>query len=405
MLLNEIHESVTAMLAKLVAAGEYRVYISNYVAQLQQELADRLESQHCLLASSGTAALEIALRGGGVGPGDEVVLSAYDYPGNFWAIDRVGATPVLVDTLPNSWRISLEQLQLALQNSPKCKAVIASHLHGEMQDVVSLRRLCDQYERLFIEDCCQALGAKIGEHPAGSYGDVAVVSFGGGKLLSAGRGGGMLTSIPELAQRCRIAAGAGSGPYLMSEVQAAIVLAQLPWLNQINEQCCEYFLAVNRLFESKATDAIGWHLPYLDQLQAKQSALYQAGWLLGPSNRSVEPDQRQASRPSTREQKTRVPKTALSMEPEGDIFSSAISQIMDQAEALDVGHRRYSVGRGFPGFHRRSKRRCRVLTELTNVSATVARTLVVHHRVALEEQIRPDELALELLQGMTYSKG
>ena len=95
--------------------------------------------QHAWLCSSGTIAVELALRGLKVGPGDEVILAAYDFPGNFRAIEAIGARPVLVDLAPGTWTIDVEQVAAAI--SPRTKAIIVSHLHGSLADMRRLRRI------------------------------------------------------------------------------------------------------------------------------------------------------------------------------------------------------------------------------------------------------------------------
>lgn len=179
-----------------------------------------------LLANSGTSALELRLKSIGVSPGDEVILSGYDYPGNFWVIEQLECTPVLIDVSPESVEVNIDALQRA--RSSKTKACIVSHLHGRLQRVDQIRR-ADDCSITLIEDACQALGAFIDGRPTTSFGHMATLSFGGSKVISAGRGGAV-TRNERLFQRAKIASGAGSA-YSLSELSAAIVAEQLSILS------------------------------------------------------------------------------------------------------------------------------------------------------------------------------
>ncbi|MFG0291182.1 MAG: DegT/DnrJ/EryC1/StrS family aminotransferase, partial [Rhodopirellula sp. JB044] len=183
--------------------------------------ADRIQRDvNVRLCSSGSAAVELSLRGVGVKPGDEVIVAAYDYPGNFRTIELLGGKPVLVDVRANGVTIdpaSLEQIQ-----SDSVRAVIVSHLYGELADVLSIRKICDERGWHLIEDACQVPGAgwrsntgngsdspegsqetDAGFVPVGALADVVAYSFGGSKLLSAGNGGAVVTRDPRVAARLK----------------------------------------------------------------------------------------------------------------------------------------------------------------------------------------------------------
>ena len=90
---DQIRESIIAS----IDDGDWGAYHGRYTSQLSDQLQQWLSIDHALLCCSGTVAVELALRGVGVSAGDEVVLAAYDFPGNFRAIEAIGATPVLID--------------------------------------------------------------------------------------------------------------------------------------------------------------------------------------------------------------------------------------------------------------------------------------------------------------------
>src|SRR3954468_1153151 len=121
-------EGVRAALEAAYADGSWGRYDGGHVQRLQERLAFENGAQYALVCGSGTFAVELALRALKVGPGDEVVLAAYDYGGNFLSVHAVGAVPVLVDVDPGNWNLAPEHLAEAF--SPSTRAVIVSHLHG-----------------------------------------------------------------------------------------------------------------------------------------------------------------------------------------------------------------------------------------------------------------------------------
>ena len=337
MLKDQISDAVRAAVIQVLADDGFRRYTGSQCERLSEELAQRFSASDVLLCSSGTAALEVALRAAGVGPGDEVLMSAYDYPGNFWAIERVGAKPLLIDIEPNGWRITADQLTQAWDDSPApaLKAMVVSHLHGQLQDIRALRTWCERRGLILIEDACQAVGASLDGKAVGSLSHASILSFGGGKVLSSGRGGALLTSNTIFAQRARVCAGAGSGPYALSELQAATVVAQLPWLNAITEHCRQFFTQL----ASSLQDHSSISCPYANDLP--NTSFYQGGLLSD--------------------------------------YQSATIEVLAAAG--------FPAGVGFAGFHRRSTRRCRCWQPLQNTASVVARTITIHYSAALDSNL------------------
>ena len=372
-LLEQMQSEVEQALRRTVANGDYQRYQGENCSLLCMQLGQLFDGAAILPASSGTAALEIALRAAGIADGDHVMMSAYDYPGNFWAIERVGARPMLLDCQKDDWRIDLNSLEQAREilGSGSAKALIVSHLHARLQPMDAIRSWCDEHEVCLIEDCCQSIDAVENGNRVGSQSDMTVVSFGGGKILSAGRGGALITKNPSLMQRARLAAGAGSGPYGLSELQAAVVVAKLKYLVDITVQCREYFtefgLALQENFNSQDIPEQDMPeqglsplvLPGLDDWP--RSSFYQAG-LLVPMNTSRE---------------------------------LIASKILEHSTVA-------SIGNGFPGLHRRSEKRCSQAA-IVNATKVSARTMVVHHMAALlPNRLPPTQLA-EILSSAILS--
>jgi dTDP-4-amino-4,6-dideoxygalactose transaminase len=152
-------------------------------------------------------------------------LSAYDYSANFLNVLAVGALPVLIDVMPHNWSIDVAHLAAAL--TPATKAVIVSHLHGGLAPMEEIVALTEAHGVPVVEDAAQAAGATVQGRPAGSWGSVGVLSFGGSKLLSAGRGGAVLTGRPDVYQRARVAQFRGNTVGPLSELQAVALQPQL----------------------------------------------------------------------------------------------------------------------------------------------------------------------------------
>lgn len=348
--LQQVTQAIQHAVQAAISDGSYRHYAGRHTAHLTAALAERLAVDHVILTCSGTVAMELALRAAGVSPGDRVLLSAYDYPGNFSAIERVGARPVLVDTELHGWAMDPTVLEIAWKRGGEFKALIASHLHGQLQPAGWLRQRCEAAGLMFIEDACQAVGASLAGRPVGSFGHVATISFGGGKLLSAGRGGAAVTSDNALAQRLKNSFGPGSGSYGLSEVQAAVVAAQLPWLDSL--------LAHTRSFFGQLANALqgapSLSAPYAEHVS--ETSFYQAGLLLA----------------------------------QGGAGSDQLLGESQRLALLDLG---LTAGGGFAGFHRRSPRRCEHVEPLVHTANIAARTLTLHYSTAWATNTPPQTLA------------
>ncbi|HJZ54138.1 MAG TPA: aminotransferase class V-fold PLP-dependent enzyme, partial [Gemmataceae bacterium] len=211
---------VQAALAAAVASGAWGQYHGEHVRGLEAELAAFHAVLHVLTCASGTLAVEAALRALRVGPGDEVVMAAYDYESNFLSTHAIGARPVLIDVAPHNWNLDPANLESAF--TPQTKAVICSHLHGGMVPMREVMEIAGKHGIGVVEDAAQAPGATVQGRPAGTWGDVGTLSFGGSKLLCAGRGGAMLFRDGQLHQRAKVWLHRGLQQWApLSELQAA----------------------------------------------------------------------------------------------------------------------------------------------------------------------------------------
>lgn len=224
---------VAEELLALLASGDWARYQSVALQRLRDAIAETIGVRHVRLVCSGSAAIELALRGCGLGlpqrsaaeqrvaEPQEVICPALDYPGNVRAVRLLGAEPVLVDCLPGGWTIDPEAVVAA--GTPRTVAVIASHLYGEIAEVATLRDLCDRRGWLLIEDVCQMPGGQLNGRPLGTFGHVAAWSFGGSKPLTAGCGGAITTDDDRIAQRLATHCDRPSDAYPLSPLQATVL--------------------------------------------------------------------------------------------------------------------------------------------------------------------------------------
>jgi perosamine synthetase len=225
-------EAIREAMQSAYRDGSWGRYHGGHVARLEQRLAEMHQVAHVLTCGSGTFAVELALRALKVGPGHEVVMAAYDYSGNFLSVHAVGARPVLVDVDADNWNFAPENLAAAF--GPATRAVLVSHLHGGLVPMREIMAMAERQGVAVIEDAAQAPGARVQGRTAGSWGDIGILSFGGSKLLTAGRGGALLTRHASVAQRARLWLQRGNHLCPLSELQAAVLLPQLDRLAERN---------------------------------------------------------------------------------------------------------------------------------------------------------------------------
>ena len=225
-------ESVLQALQEAYHNGSWGKYQGNYVRQLEQRLGEYHDVAFVATCGSGTYAVEVALRALKIGASDEVVLAAYDYPGNFLSVHAVGAMPVLAEISADNWNLNLAGVAQAI--GPATRAVIASHLHGGVVPMSEIMAIARAYKLAVIEDAAQMPGAVVQGRKAGTWGDVGILSFGGSKLLTAGRGGAILTRHADVHQRLRRLLHRGNLVCPLSELQACVLLPQLDRLDARN---------------------------------------------------------------------------------------------------------------------------------------------------------------------------
>ncbi|MEO0652742.1 MAG: DegT/DnrJ/EryC1/StrS family aminotransferase, partial [Planctomycetota bacterium] len=217
--------------------------------------AERLQASHAVACASGSAALEIALRGLGIGPGDEVIVPTLTWVATGMAVLQVGARPVFCDVDPTTHNATVESVSRAW--SPRTRAVVCVDFAGVPADVEGLRRLCDERGAGLVEDAAHSFGATHPNgRPVGTDGaaHVATFSFHPAKTITTAEGGLLTTSNAPLAERLRRIRSGGltrdfdgsrggwdclatevGGNFHLNELSAAIGLVQLERVDELLE--------------------------------------------------------------------------------------------------------------------------------------------------------------------------
>ena len=210
-----------------------------HVELFQSEFASYVGTDYAIATSSCTGALHLGLAGIGIGPGDEIILADTNWIATLAPIVYLGATPVLVDITSDIWCIDPDRVSAAI--TPRTKAVIATHLYGNVADIKDLQRICEHHDLWLVEDAAEGVGSRYGVQHVGSMGDFGVFSFHGSKTITTGEGGMIVTDDAELYERTLTLSNHGRSrfesrlfwperigfKYKMSSMQAALGVAQL----------------------------------------------------------------------------------------------------------------------------------------------------------------------------------
>ncbi len=233
---------VQAVVADVIASGRY--IHGPYHAAFETQLAAHTGTPHAVGVANGTDALAIALLAVGCGPGDEVIVAAN--AGGYAAIAAAmtGCSVVYADVSPTNLLMQPEAIGSAL--GPHTRAVVVTHLYGNVADVTAISAICRPRGIAVIEDCAQAIGATDGRNRVGSLGDIAAFSFYPTKNLGAiGDAGALTTADDRLAEkarqlrqygwssRYRISSPSGRNSRL-DELQAAVLGIGLSRIDELN---------------------------------------------------------------------------------------------------------------------------------------------------------------------------
>lgn len=241
---------IDAAIHQVLDSGFY--ILGSEVESFEQEFAAYIGTSHAIGVANGTDAIELALRACGVGAGDAVITVSHTAVATVAAIERTGATPILVDIDPVTFTINInyleETIKKARQNSSvELKAIVPVHLYGHPADIPAIMDMAERYSLYVIEDCAQSHGATLNGRKTGSWGHLAAFSLYPTKNLGAfGDGGVVVTNDADLAQKVNILRQYGWQERYISAIpgvnsrldpmQAAILRVKLRYLDQANYQ-------------------------------------------------------------------------------------------------------------------------------------------------------------------------
>ena len=227
---------------------------SNWIAPLgphvdafESEVADYVGVKQAAALSSGTAALHLALEMLGVKKGDHVFCSDLTFVASANAIRYLNAIPVFIDAEPTSWNMSPSALEKAFE-SVLPKAVIVTDIYGQSADYKLIAEICDKHQTPIIEDAAESLGAEYNRKKCGSFGEMAILSFNGNKIITTSGGGMLLTDRSEFVLRAKKLSTQSREEalhyehaqvgynYRLSNILAALGRAQLKSLDQYVEK-------------------------------------------------------------------------------------------------------------------------------------------------------------------------
>jgi len=232
---------------------------SNWIAPLgphvdafESEVADYIGVKQAAALSSGTAALHLALEMLGVQKGDHVFCSDLTFVASANAIRYLNAIPVFIDAEPTSWNMSPFALEKAFE-SILPKAVIVTDIYGQSADYKLIAEICDKHQTPIIEDAAESLGAEYNRKKCGSFGEMAILSFNGNKIITTSGGGMLLTDRSEFVLKAKKLSTQSREEalhyehtqvgynYRLSNILAALGRAQLKSLDQYVEKRREIF--------------------------------------------------------------------------------------------------------------------------------------------------------------------
>jgi dTDP-4-amino-4,6-dideoxygalactose transaminase len=238
---RQLKPQIDAAVQSVMERGAY--IMGQEHAEFEQAFAAYIGAKHCLGVSTGTDALELAIRACGIGPGDEVITVPNTFIATTEAITHAGAQLRWVEIDPRTYTMDPARIEAAI--TPHTKAILPVHLYGQPADMEPIMAIARRHGLKVIEDCAQAHGAKYRGQRVGTFGEAACFSFYPGKNLGAyGDGGAIVTNHDEIAEHIKLLRNHGQREkYVhalegyctrLDNLQAAVLLVKLPHLDDWN---------------------------------------------------------------------------------------------------------------------------------------------------------------------------
>lgn len=239
------------------------------VKELEDTLCAYTGAGYAVAVSNGTAALHIACMAAGVGPGDEVITTPITFAASANCALYCGATPVFADIKPETYNIDPESIREHITD--KTKAIVAVDFTGQVVEMDKIRKICDEYHLVLIEDAAHSIGSKYNGKPVGSLADITCMSFHPVKTVTGGEGGAVLTNKEEYYHKLMLARTHGithdeaemsvepegiwyyeqvmlGYNYRITDFQAALITSQMKKLDKFVARRKEIVAAYNKAF-------------------------------------------------------------------------------------------------------------------------------------------------------------
>ena len=220
----------------------------DYIHRFEAAFAGYIGTRYAIATSSCTGAMEMGLAALGIGAGDEVILADTNWIATVAPVVHLGATPVFVDVLEDTWCIDPAEARAAI--TPRTKAIVATHLYGNLCDLDALAEIAREHDLFLIEDSAEALGALYRGSHAGARGTFGTFSFHGTKTVTTGEGGMLVTDDAALfdlvttlsnhgrakGQKKQFWADVVGYKFKMSNIEAAIGLGQMERIEALTDR-------------------------------------------------------------------------------------------------------------------------------------------------------------------------
>lgn len=214
-----------------------------YIEKFEKAFANYIGAKYALSCNNGTSALHLALLALDIGPGDEVIIPAFTFIATANAVKYVGATPIFVDSEPNTWNLDASKIEEKI--TKKTKAIMPVHIYGYPAEMKKIMGIAKKHKLYVIEDAAEAHAAKYGKKYVGNFGDVGCFSFYGNKIITTGEGGMIITNKRKIIEKILLLKNHGMSKkrryyhpiigynFRLTNLQAAIGLAQIEKFSEL----------------------------------------------------------------------------------------------------------------------------------------------------------------------------
>lgn len=258
---KDINEVTKSLKAKNLSGA------SKTISDFEENFSEKYNFKYSLAINNGTSALHLGLLAIGIKKDDEVIIPSLTFIATANAVSYIGAKPVIVDVDPETYQISIEEINKNI--SKKTKAIIPVHLYGNCPDLKKIDKIAKRYNLKVLNDAAEALGTEYLNKSSGSYGDVSTYSFYPNKIITTGEGGMLVTKSKQIYEKAKNLRGQGLSPgtneyvhdtlgynYRMSALSASLGISQLKKVDNFLERKIEIFELYKKNLEPKKIEFI-----------------------------------------------------------------------------------------------------------------------------------------------------